>query len=243
MHSRGMCALAIAISLAVGSPLIASSQGTSSAGTPRHPAGLVTPQITPQQRVLSAGRPVIFTGRAAPGSVVRISAVRGGTWVFLTPSVLVPASGRVRVSTLLGAGRLHLVRADVVSADRSTRHGFGPYVVTVDRRGARPTRYVEYPLRTLLTSPGVFTPATLPATGCIGLRLSVTATDAAAGAMVTVRNPWVGRGGSSHVAHGTTGALVGPLNGGPLRIQVTSASTSAPATVRLAGTLTCPRAG
>lgn len=119
-----------------------------------------TPQLAPRRTVLHQHEALVFVGSAEPGSTVQLSAVRDQGWAFITAPVTVPRSGKVRVGVPLRATGTHLVRADVRTADRSIRYGFGPYVVTVAPRGRRLPTYVTYSLADLLRSGKVTASAT-----------------------------------------------------------------------------------
>lgn len=119
-----------------------------------------TPNVAPRRTVLRDGQPIVFAGRADAGSTVRVSAVLDKGWAFLTPPTAVRQPGVVRISAMLPREGVYLVRADVVSPDRSTRYGFGPYVVTVAARGTRLPTYVTYSLAELLRFPEVTASAT-----------------------------------------------------------------------------------
>ncbi len=132
-------------------PVPVSGSGAASAAS----AVPVAPRVTPQRTVIRRGHPVTFAATAAPGSTVTVSALRNNRWTALTRAVTVPRSGAVRLSAPLPTAGNHLVRADVLGPDRLTRHGFGPYVVTVVAPRAPMPRYVEYPLSAFLRSPAV----------------------------------------------------------------------------------------
>lgn len=127
---------------------------TTPRATPR-----ATPQVAPRRTVLRQGQPVIFAGRAEPDSTVRISVLLDARWEALTPVVRVRRPGIVRLSASLPRQGRYLVRADVISPDRSTRYGLGPFVVTVAPTGTRLPVYASYSLTDLLRSGRVTSPA------------------------------------------------------------------------------------
>ncbi len=128
--------------------------GLKTAGA-RSRVGTTTPEIALRRTVIRKGQRIVFAGRAAVGSKVRLSAVMNGPWTFIGHELTVGRSGRVWLSAPLPKAGTHLVRADVVSPDRSTRYGFGPYVVTVVPRRAPMPTYVQVSFADLLASPNV----------------------------------------------------------------------------------------
>ncbi len=260
---------AAAVPAATPVPALSGVAAGSGAGTAAAVRRHETPYVTPRRTVLREGQPMVFTGRAEPGSTVRVGAVLGGGWVPLTPAIPVRRSGVVRLSAWLPREGRYLVRADVVSRDRSTRYGFGPYVVTVVPRGTRLPAYTTYSLTQLLRSPRVSSAATTPAPIQVGGRwfAAEAAVPSAAspqwhaaitaealgciGLNLEVATPDNGGSGSVSVrvdnpwagrgAHGSaTPGTIGRVST-LLDGGPFTIATSGGATVHLRGTLTCPK--